>query len=93
MDDHTKLDHGKSTKMFSRFLKFSMIGTFVGLLAAALAGGVWSALFGQPFSGERGMEVFHLGMVFPGLVIFGPVAAIIGAFIGAICSWSGPAKG
>jgi hypothetical protein len=62
------------------------------LLIAVLAGGLWSALVGQPFSGLRGLKVFHLGMFFPGLVILGPFAAVVGAIIGAICSWSGPAQ-
>ena len=78
--------------MFFRFLKFSIIGTILGLLVAVLAGGLWSTVVGQPFSGSRGFKVFHLGMFFPGLVIMGPVAAAVGAVIGAICSLSGPAQ-
>ena len=64
-----------------------LCGTLIGLLLGALAGGVSSALYGQPFSGATGLKVFHLGMVFPGLVIFAPVTAGIGAVLGAGFVW------
>ncbi len=73
--------------MFARLFKAALWGTLIGLLLGVLAGGLSSALYGQPFSGATGLKVFHLGMVFPGLVIFAPVTAAIGAVLGAGFVW------
>ena len=79
-------------EMFARVFKGLLCGLVIGLLLGVLAGGVSSTLFGQPFSGVRGLKVFHLGMFFPGLVVFAPVTSGIGAVLGAIFSWSGKAS-
>lgn len=71
--------------MHARVFKAALWGTLIGLLLGVLAGGLSSALFGQPFSGVTGLKVFHLGMFFPGLVVFAPVTAGIGAVLGAGC--------
>ncbi len=73
--------------MLARVLKATLWGTLMGLLLGVLAGGVSSALYGQPFSGATGLKVFPPGMVFPGLVIFAPVTAGIGAVLGAGFGW------
>ena len=53
-----------------------------GFLAAMFAGGLFSAVFGQPFSGQTGLRVFSTGMLIPGLVPLAPIGAIIGLSIG-----------
>jgi gas vesicle protein len=67
-------------------IKAAICGALMGLLLGAIAGGLSSSLLGQPFSGQTGLKVFHLGMFFPGIVIFGPFTASIGAIIGIIAS-------
>jgi integral membrane sensor domain MASE1 len=64
----------------------AICGALIGLLLGAIVGGLSSALLGQPFSGQTGLKVFHLGMLFPGIVIFGPFTASIGAIVGIIAS-------
>lgn len=64
--------------------KAAVCGALLGLLLGSIIGGFSSALLGQPFSGETGLKVFPLGMFFPGIVIFGPVTAGIGAILGMI---------
>lgn len=70
--------------MLFRLMTLSVLGSVAGALAAVIAGGVCSVLIGQPFSGEKGLRVFPLGMYFPGLIVFGPAAASTGAIIGAV---------
>jgi hypothetical protein len=79
--------------MLTRILKSALCGTVIGLLLGVILGGLWSSLFGQPFSGATGWKVFHLGMFFPGLVIVAPVTAGIGAVCGASVGWIGRKKG
>ena len=69
--------------------KFSRRGAWIGLLLGVVAGGTTSAVFGQPFAGDglRGLAVFPSGMFFPGLVVFAPVTASIGAVLGAALAW------
>jgi hypothetical protein len=69
--------------MFGRVRKAACLGALSGLLLGVLAGGGFNALFGQPFSGLTGFEVFPDGLWFPGLVIFAPFTASIGAVLGA----------
>ncbi|MDA1055984.1 MAG: hypothetical protein O3C40_36850 [Planctomycetota bacterium] len=79
--------------MLTRILKSTLCGTVIGLLLGVISGGLWSSLFGQPFSGATGLKVFHLGMFFPGLVIVAPVTAGIGAVCGASAGWMRRRKG
>jgi hypothetical protein len=74
----------KVNEMLHFSVKAAMCGALMGMLLGVFAGGLSSALLGQPFSGETGREVFHLGMFFPGLVIFAPVTTGIGAILGFI---------
>lgn len=70
-----------------RAFKTALLGGGIGFLLGVLGGGLSSSLFGQPFSGATGLQVFHLGMFFPGLVIVAPVTAGLGAVIGAVVVW------
>ena len=72
--------------MLACVFKAALWGTLIGLLLGVVAGGLSAALFGLPFSGAKGLRVFHRGMIFPG-IIFGPVAAAIGAVLGAGFVW------
>jgi len=74
---------GKLSRFFTA-TKGAGCGALIGLLLAVLAGGFSSTLLGQPFSGQTGLKVFPQGMVFPGLFIFAPVTAGIGALLGVI---------
>lgn len=69
--------------MVDSILKCGAAGAAAGFFAGVLAGGVWASCFGQPFSGQKGMGVFHKGMVFPGLIVLAPGAAGAGAVGGA----------
>ena len=60
-------------------------GAIVGLVLAAIAGGVCAMIYGVPFSGVKGVRAFPSGMLFPGLLMIGPVAAGVCAAIGALC--------
>ena len=70
--------------MLSRSFKAALRGLLMGLLLGVFAGGLSSSQFGQPFSGTTGLKVFPLGMFFPGLVVFAPVTAPIGAVLGVL---------
>jgi hypothetical protein len=67
-----------------RTSKGLVVEPLIGAFAGALCGGVWSSLFGQPFSGLTGPGVFPAGMVFPGLVLIAPVTTCVGAALGAL---------
>lgn len=64
-------------------LKTALLGTLIGLLLGVLAGGLSMVVLGPGFVEEQGVDLFQLGMYFPGLVFFAPVTAVIGAVVGA----------
>ena len=57
-----------------------------GILLGMLAGGLWSSVVGQPFSGRTGLSVIPTGMIFPGLVLMAPIGAVVGFSIGLVRS-------
>lgn len=69
--------------MWMKLLTGALSGAAAGAILAMLAGGVGSALYGLPFSGQKGFDVFLPGTLFPGLIIFAPWGACLGAVAGA----------
>jgi hypothetical protein len=73
--------------MLGRCSKAALWGALIGLFVGLLWGGLGSAVRGQAFSGATGMKAFLPGMLFPGLVLFAPFTAVIGAALGAGFVW------
>jgi hypothetical protein len=70
--------------MWIRAIVAGICGALTGTLIGVIAGGVCSAIYGQPFVGVTGWRGFIGGLVFPGLLMICPIAAPIGFFAGVV---------
>lgn len=71
-----------SSATWLRWTFAALAGGIVGTVTGVVAGGVCSAIYGQPFVGVTGWRGFLGGLVFPGLMMISLVTAPIGAVAG-----------
>lgn len=80
--DSSQWQFEPSTPAWRRGTFAGFTGGLLGTLIGVLAGGVCSAIYGQPFVGVTGWRGFIGGIVFPGLLMISLVTAPIGAVAG-----------